>query len=290
MAERKNRKKKMGAALMTAALALTLSLAVPAIRAIAAPAAPGQSAAGDSSAVTGTAPETSGQEPSVSAEPEPPAAERPAPQPPSVPPEEPTQPQENAPSVPADDAAFDDTVFIGDSRTEGFHLYSGMENGQYLYAVGATVASVADKATQSVDGKKIPILDALETLKFSKVYIMLGMNELGWPRASAYYTQYGKVIDRVREINPDAVIVLETLPPVSAKQEGKHSYVNNSRIAEFNDQIRSLAEERCCQLLDVAPALTGADGCLPEDLSADGIHLTSKGYALWRTYLEEHPV
>jgi lysophospholipase L1-like esterase len=192
-------------------------------------------------------------------------------------------------AAPVDDTYFDDAVFVGDSRTEGLHLYSGLQHGQYLYAVGATVASVFDKATEKTSGGKVPILDALAKKKFSKVYIMLGVNELGWPRISDYYEQYGKLVDRVREINPDAAVVLQSLPPVSAQQEAKHSYVNNERIAQFNQQIQALAKEKNCTYLDVASVTTGADGCLPPDFSADGVHMTKKGYQAWRTYLEEHP-
>ena len=42
-------------------------------------------------------------------------------------------------SGPVADTYFDDVVFLGDSRTEGFSLYSGLGTGSYYYAVGATV-------------------------------------------------------------------------------------------------------------------------------------------------------
>ena len=45
-------------------------------------------------------------------------------------------------SGPVADTYFDDVVFLGDSRTEGFSLYSGLGTGSYYYAVGATVESV----------------------------------------------------------------------------------------------------------------------------------------------------
>ena len=95
-------------------------------------------------------------------------------------------------SDPVEDAYFADTVFLGDSRTEGFHLYSGLKEGEYLYAVGATVESVFTKPTQETAAGKVPMLDALAELECGKVYIMLGANELGWPRSEAFHDQYGK--------------------------------------------------------------------------------------------------
>ena len=189
-----------------------------------------------------------------------------------------------------EDSYFDDTVFLGDSRTEGFHLYSGLEEGQYLYAVGATVESVFTKATQETEGGKVPILDALAELECGKVYIMLGVNELGWPRSEVFQEQYGKVIDRVREDHPEAKVVIQSLLPVSAKQEAKGSYVNNRRIAEFNALLEDLAAEKDCPYLNVAEAVTGEDGCLRQELTTDGVHLNTAGCQAWLEYLKQHPV
>ena len=193
-------------------------------------------------------------------------------------------------SDPVEEGYFADAVFLGDSRTEGFHLYSGLEEGQYLYAVGATVESVFTKATQETEGGKVPILDALAELECGKVYIMLGANELGWPRSEAFHDQYGKVIDRIREDHPDAEVVIQSILPVSAVQESKGSYVNNSRIQTYNAILEELALEKECPYLNVSEAVTGEDGCLRPELTTDGIHLNTAGCKEWLNYLKTHAV
>lgn len=193
-------------------------------------------------------------------------------------------------SEPVEDGYFTDTVFLGDSRTEGFHLYSGLQEGEYLYAVGATVESVFTKATQETEGGKVPILDALAELECGKVYIMLGANELGWPRSEAFHDQYGKVIDRIREDHPDAEVVIQSILPVSAVQESKGSYVNNSRIQTYNAILEELALEKECPYLNVSEAVTGEDGCLRPELTTDGIHLNTAGCKEWLNYLKTHAV
>lgn len=232
-------------------------------------------------------------------------AQKPAPEAAELPPEalpqvrvaEPEQPEEpssasepDIPDAPVEDSYFEDAVFLGDSRTEGFHLYSGLETGQYLFATGATVESVFSKATQETEQGKVSMLDALDGLEFSKLYIMLGVNELGWPKTEQFHDQYAKLIDRVRESHPDARIALQSILPISAKQEAKGSYVNNGRIAEFNAIIVQLAEEKDCTYLDVASAVTGEDGCLRAEETTDGIHLNTKGCVRWLEYLKEHPI
>lgn len=215
----------------------------------------------------------------------------------SVPVNMPEAPVENLPpagpvpeSEPVAEGYFADTVFLGDSRTEGLFLYGSLQEASYLYAVGATVESVFTKATQETETGKVPLLDALGTMDCGKVYMMLGVNELGWSRSENFYDQYAKLIDRVRADHPDAEVVLQSILPVSAKQEAKGSYVNNERIAEYNRLVETLAAEKACPYLDVAAAVTDEDGCLRPELTNDGIHLNVAGCREWETYLETHAI
>lgn len=207
-------------------------------------------------------------------------------------PEEAVPPEPFAPvpeGGPVEDTYFEDTAFLGDSRTEGFHLYSGLKAGTYYYSVGATVESVFSKDVETPAGK-MPLLDAMAKEDFGKVYIMLGVNELGWSKTETFHDQYAKVIDRLREDHPDAEIILQSILPVSAKQEEKKSYVNNQRIAVYNEVIYQLAEEKGCALVDVAEAVTDENGCLRAEWNSDGVHLNGKGCRVWLEYLRTHPV
>lgn len=188
-----------------------------------------------------------------------------------------------------EDTYFDGAVFLGDSRTEGLSLYSGLKTGYFYTAVGATVESVFSKKNfETEGGEKVPLLDAVAEQDCDKIYIMLGINELGWSKVKTFHDQYAKLVDRVRADHPEAKIVLQSIPPVSAKQEAKKTYVNNARIAEYNQVIRTLAEEKECYFLDVAACLTGGDGLLPKDLNFDGIHLNPAGCKVWLNYLRTH--
>ena len=230
-----------------------------------------------------------------------PAAESTVPAAREVPAEEeeaPAEPEEAAPPEPfapvpeggpVEDTYFEDAAFLGDSRTEGFHLYSGLKEGTYYYSVGATVESVFSKNVETPAGK-MPLLDAMAEEDFGKVYVMLGVNELGWSKTETFHDQYAKVIDRLRADHPDAEIILQSILPVSAKQEEKKSYVNNERIAVYNEVIYQLAEEKGCALVDVAEAVTDDSGCLRADWNFDGVHLNVKGCQAWLEYLRTHPV
>lgn len=189
-----------------------------------------------------------------------------------------------------EDAYFENVVFLGDSRTEGFFLYSGLKTGKFLYAVGATVESVFTKKAWDSGHGKLPLLDALAETEYEKVYLMLGINELGWSKAENYREQYAKLIDRVRKDRPEAVVVLQSILPVSAKQDAKGGYVNNKKILAYNEIIADLAGEKDCVLLNSAEAVTGPDGCLPAEWTFDGVHLNPAGCRVLLDYYRTHSV
>lgn len=192
-------------------------------------------------------------------------------------------------SAPVNDTYFEDVAFLGDSRTEGFKLYSGLKTGTYYHAVGATVESVFTKKVET-DGGDMPLLDAMAQKEFEKIYVMLGVNELGWNGTETYHNQFSKLIDRLREDHPESIVVLQTILPVSAKQEARKTYVNNTRITAYNEVIRELAEEKQCPYLDVAEAVVDENGCLRAEWTSDGVHMNSKGCKVWLEYLRTHPV
>lgn len=187
------------------------------------------------------------------------------------------------------DTYFDDVVFLGDSRTDGLRLYSGLKNGIFLCSTGATVESVFNKSVETVVGE-MPLLDALALLDCGKIYIMLGINELGWNGTETFRTQSTELIRRIQTDHPDAEIVIQSILPVSAKKDDEGRYVNNGRIDEYNQVWMDLAEELDVAYLNVAEGVAGEDGLLPSDLCYDGVHLNKAGCRLWLDYLRTHAV
>lgn len=185
---------------------------------------------------------------------------------------------------------FDDAVFIGDSRTEGLILYTDLANATAYTDKGLTVETVFTKPVIKRDGKKISVIDALRETEFGKVYIMFGINETGWTYDYVFIEKYGKLIDEIREINPEAGIYVQEIIPVTRKTSDTHSYVKNSKISEYNELIREMAQEKKIYYIDVGNAVVDEDGCLPENAAVDGIHLKKTYCELWLDYLKTHTV
>lgn len=191
-------------------------------------------------------------------------------------------------SDPVEDSYFDDAVFIGDSRTEGLILHTGLSNATSYAYKGLMVDTVFSKPVIKKDGQKVSVMDALSSTSFSKVYIMLGINETGWVYGQVFQDKYGEIIDGIRELNPDAAIYIQEIMPVSNEVSSTHSYITNDKIEEYNGLLRELAEEKQVFYVDTGSAVAAADGSLPEDGASDGIHLVKEYCQKWLDYLKTH--
>ena len=199
-----------------------------------------------------------------------------------------SRPVPQSPAV--DSSYFDDAVFIGDSRTEGMITATGLYNAKAFTHKGLTVDTAFKDLVVCIDEQYYTVVDALSHTDFNKVYIMLGINETGWVYSSKFIEGYGKIIDAVREANPDAVIYIQEILPVSNSVSSTHDYIKNSKIDEYNELLQQLAEEKQVYFIDTAKAVAASDGSLPEDAAVDGIHMKNSYCQKWLDYLMTHTV
>lgn len=190
-----------------------------------------------------------------------------------------------------DDEYFRDAVFIGDSRTEGFILNNGLTAKVKSFThKGLTVDTIFTDKIINLNGNKVSIIDALKETSFSKVYIMLGINETGWIYSDLFIDKYKKVIDAVKDINPKCMIYIESIIPVTEKVSNEHQYINNAKIKEYNSLIKEMAKEKGAYYLNVQEALVNANEVLPDEAATDGIHLNRKYCEKWMEYLKNHTI
>ena len=197
-----------------------------------------------------------------------------------------SQPVPQSPAV--DNSYFDDAVFIGDSRTQGLITATGLYNTTAFTHQGLTVDTAFKDLIAEIDGQYYTAVDALNHTHFSKVYIMLGINETGWIYSSKFIEGYGRIIDAVRNANPDAIIYIQEILPVSNSVSNSHDYIKNSKIDEYNQLLQQLAEEKQVYFVDTASSVAAADGSLPEDAAVDGIHMKNSYCQKWLDYLKTH--
>ena len=183
---------------------------------------------------------------------------------------------------------FDSTVaFIGDSRTQGFIMYNGLKKVQDYSYIGLMVdTAISKEFIKTNDGNKITILEDMKNKDIQKVYIMLGLNELGWSYPQVFKLKYGELIDEIRKIKPNCTIYLQSIIPVTKSKDKSDKIFNNKNVDEFNKLIQELSSEKNVKYLDVKSALVDEKGFLPEEASTDGIHIDVDYCAKWLDYLK----
>lgn len=196
-------------------------------------------------------------------------------------------------SAAVEDSWFEDAVFVGDSRTDGLRLFGGISGASFIEHTGITVFEVSTRKVIKVSGKSYTVLDALELKQYGKVFLMLGVNELGYGNNDGFKNAYAGLVDSIRAIQPNAVVYLQNLPPINpekAKANNTPYYVTNEKIAEYNAIIAQVAAEKKAVLVDVAAALSDENGILPKDGTGDGVHFSKDYYSKWHSYLNSHTV
>lgn len=191
-----------------------------------------------------------------------------------------------------EDDWFADAVFLGDSRTDGLRLYGGVSQGDFICYKGLMCQDFAAKACIPLNGEKVTPQTALAQKQYGKVYVMLGLNELGFS-VERFAEDYAALLDAIREVQPNAALYIQPVAPVNsqkAKEKRQPSYVTNEKISAFNAEIVRLAREKRGILVDVAQALADETGELPYEAATDGIHFTKTWYQTWFTYLKTHTV
>ena len=107
-----------------------------------------------------------------------------------------------------DASYFDDALFIGDSRTVGIAEYGNLKNATYFADVGLNVYVAPTKAVAVKNVGTVTLPQLLSQKTFGKVYIMLGINELG-NDLDDITAKFSSLIDTVRAAQPNAIVYVE---------------------------------------------------------------------------------
>ncbi len=192
-----------------------------------------------------------------------------------------------------EDDYFQDAVFIGDSRTVGMFEYGGLEQTAAFYAsTGLTVYKMFDAEIVTVPGEKdkITVEEALQQNSFAKIYLMIGINEMGIGTVESFLEKYREALEHLKELQPNALIYLQAIMKVSTERSAQGDYINNEGIEARNQGIALLADNVRVFYLDVNPLLCDETGGMEPSYTFDGVHLKAKYIEIWKDYLKSHAI
>lgn len=194
--------------------------------------------------------------------------------------------------VQVDNGYFTDACFIGDSRIEGLYFYGGLKEADYFYKPGTTVYDMMDSSL-SCNGSAASYIDvqtALSQRLYGKIFIMVGVNELGDKTPEEYAQAYADNIERIRELQPDASIFIMGMMHVTTGYSDASDVFNNDNIDNRNTAAAGLADGERVFYLDMNECVDGERGGVREEYSNDGVHLKAEYYKLWTEWMKAHGI
>lgn len=179
----------------------------------------------------------------------------------------------------ADDSFFADTAILGNSLVVGLSIYSNLKTVDFYCGTSMSIYSAMySKNVRLKNGAYGTQIDAMAQKQYGKVYIELGINEMG-SSVSTNISRYRTLLDAIRAVQPNADIYVMAVTPTSRAKIG--TSFSRDRVVAFNNALYNLAAEWGCWYLDDFTPLADSGGYLPNAHTWDGVHLYAWRYAAW---------
>lgn len=171
-------------------------------------------------------------------------------------------------------------LFLGDSLTAGGN-WAGMFPDRRIVNQG-----IPSDTSTGVFNR----LDEAVRLKPDKLFIMIGVNDLGLGRETGEIAfNIKRIVKKFLEQSPNTAVYVQSLLPLN--EDVFPGGTRNSEIMELNRLIRRMTERMGVDFIDLYSPMTDLEGQLDTYLTTDGVHLRPEGYRRWRdaiaTYVYE---
>lgn len=182
--------------------------------------------------------------------------------------------------------SLDDALFIGDSRTVGLCEFADTDKANFFSNVGMSVYNIQNKEVYVNSVGNVMLGDLLEQKNYGKIYIMLGINELGYHFGTTL-EKYRTLIGFIKSKQPQALLFIEGNLHVTKQRSDSDKIVNNENIERFNSEIKKLADNREIFYIDANSLFDEKSGNLSPKYASDSTHLKVSSYKLWSEWIKQ---
>ena len=202
-----------------------------------------------------------------------------------------------------DSGYFDSVVFVGDSISLKLTNYEASMDvlGKADFITAGSLGSAnalwdvnrSDSVHPKYQGQKRLIEDSVALSGKSKVYIMLGMNDIALYGIDKSVSNMETLIGRILAKSPNVKIYVQSMTPITSNSKILKSTGHcPANIDKYNSKLLAMCQSHGWYFLDVESVMKTADGYLIPSYCSDasnlGVHFTSKGCEAWVEYLYTH--
>lgn len=167
---------------------------------------------------------------------------------------------------------FQNSVFLGDSITEGLSYHDVLDEKNVLAGAGKT----AEFAMED--------MEELSKRNPKHIFIQLGSDDILWPTDNPQeyaINHYTALIDAIQQKLPQAEITILSVTPVTEEALGKEPRYQN--IPAYNEKLKEMAAKEQIAFADLSAMIAGH----PDLFDTDGIHFKPEFYPLLLNALKE---
>ena len=194
-------------------------------------------------------------------------------------------------------------VFVGDSvslKLTGYVTKMRQSDPDYLgkaqfltagsLGSGNALWEVSDESVHPLyQGTKMRLEDSVHACGAKKLYILLGMNDVGLYGVDGSVANMETLLKLIKEKTPDLQIFVQSATPIHKGNEKK--VLNNANLRLYNEKLKEMCDRNGYYYVDIASVLTDAEGYLPDsycsDASGMGMHFTDEACRIWVDYLKQ---
>ena len=165
---------------------------------------------------------------------------------------------------------FENSVFMGDSITEGFAFNEILPRESVIAGAGTTAGFIYDDIGDLIEKKP------------DNIFIMLGSIDILMPvedPKELFRNELTKLINKIKEELPESKIYLQSITPVT--QEAIEQEPRYVKIGEYNEVLEDLAVTLPVNYINLEQLVQDNSDLYAED----GIHFKKEFYQLWLEYL-----
>lgn len=168
-------------------------------------------------------------------------------------------------------------VFLGDSITAGWNAKKDIWDAAFGKYEPANFGIGGDR-TQHVLWRITN--GELEGIKPKAAVIMIGTNNSGTDSAEAIARGITRIVETVREKQPQAKILLLAVFPRGDKPTGALGAANE-KLKQVNAIISKLDDGKKVFFMDIGDKFVQGGGPIDKAIMPDFLHLSPKGYQIW---------
>ncbi len=186
-----------------------------------------------------------------------------------------------------DENYFADALFIGDSRTVGLQMYGSLGSADYFATPGLSVYSLPRTKLTVGELKEVTLVELLEQKDYQKIYLMLGINELGY-NFEKTVSKYKELVAQLQQQEPEAILYVCANLHVTALRDENDKTHNNANIDRINAEIAALEDKQNIFYLDINELFDDVNGDLGKEYASDDTHVSREYYDEWCSWLMQH--